>query len=307
MLYRRRIGLDGKRDMSMDRLLLWVEAATGASVAMPGSELLVLAIALLMAGAAVGLLAGLFGIGGGTLIVPILYETFGWFGIADEVRMPLCVGTSLAIIIPTSISSFSAHRNQGSVDMAILRAWIWPVVTGVLIGSALARFAPVAVFKLAFILISFITAARLLFRDKLPRLGSDLPTGGPMLGYGFTIGATSSLIGIGGGLVANMVMTLHGRAIHQSVATSAGIGVLVSLPGALGYVVAGWGSVGLPPLSLGFVSLIGLMLLMPTSFATARLGACLAHRISKRQLELAFAAYLVVVSVRFSGTLLGLS
>lgn len=266
---------------------------------MPGADLLVLALALFTAGALVGLLAGVFGIGGGTLIVPILYETFGWFSIADDVRMPLCVGTSLAIIIPTSISSFSAHRKKGSVDMAILRAWLWPVVTGVLMGTALARFAPVAAFKLAFILVSLVTATRLLLAEKLPRLGTDLPTGGPMLGYGFTIGATSSLIGIGGGLIANMVMTLHGRAIHQSVATSAGIGVLVSLPGALGYVIAGWDKVGLPPLSLGFVSLIGLLLLMPTSLATARLGACLAHRISRRQLELAFAAYLGVVSVRF--------
>jgi len=213
--------------------------------------------------------------------------------------MPLCVGTSLAIIIPTSISSFSAHRTKGSVDMAILRAWIWPVVAGVLIGTALARFAPMADFKLTFILVSLVTVARLLFAEKLPRLGADLPTGGPMAGYGFTIGAISSLIGIGGGLVANMVMTLHGRAIHQSVATSAGIGVLVSLPGAVGYAVAGWDKVGLPPLSLGFVSLNCLMLLMPTSLATARLCVCLTHRISRRQLELAFAAYLGVVSLRF--------
>src|SRR5215211_7108329 len=286
----------------MDWLLPWIGAVI-ARVPI-GPDLLALVVALSFAGAVVGLLAGLFGIGGGTLIVPVLYETFGCFGISEEVRMPLCVGTSLAIIVPTSISSFSAHRKQGSVDMTILRAWFWPVIAGVLIGSALARFAPDSVFKSAFVVISVITAARLLLKDKLPCLASELPSRGPMLGYGLTIGASSSLIGIGGGLIANMVMTLHGRAIHQSVATSAGIGVLVSLPGTLGYILAGWDNALLPPLSLGFVSLIGLLLLMPTSLGSAKLGARLAHRTSKAHLELAFALYLLGVSARFSLSLL---
>jgi uncharacterized protein len=289
----------------MDQLSTWIAPLAGPLSAVPITELAALALALLLAGAVAGVLAGVFGIGGGTMMVPVLYETFGWLAIADEVRMPLCIGTSLAVIIPTSISSFSAHRRRGSVDMDVLKAWLFPIVGGVLIGSLVARFAPAMVFKLAFIIVASVTAARLIWKDWIPPLGADLPKGGTMTAYGLTIGATSSLMGIGGGIVANMVMALHGRAIHQAVATSSGIGVLVSLPGALGYVAAGWDKVGLPPFSIGFVSVIALMLLMPTSFATAKVGAALAHKLSKAHLELAFAVYLLAVSARFSLSLLG--
>jgi uncharacterized membrane protein YfcA len=267
------------------------------------SELVLFAVALLLAGAVVGLLAGLFGIGGGTVVVPVLYETFGWFDISEDVRMPLCIGTSLAVIVPTSIASFIAHRKNGSVDMDVLRRWLLPVVAGVLIGALLARIAPAALFKVVFIAVALTTAIRLLWGDRMPRLGHQLPRGGPMAGYGLTIGASASLMGIGGGLLANMVMTLHGRAIHQAVATSAGIGVLVSLPGALGYVLAGWDRTGLPPMSLGFVSITGMFLLMPASIVTARVGVSLAHRLSKAHLELALAAYLIAVCARFSMSL----
>jgi uncharacterized membrane protein YfcA len=287
------------------QLAISIEGASRATALLPHPDFVVLALALLAAGALVGMLAGLFGLGGGTLMVPVLYETFRYLDIPDESRMPLCIGTSLAVIIPTSISSFCAHRRTGSIDMTVLRAWLVPIIVGVLMGSLVARFAPADLFKLVFIVIALITAARLVLDDRLPRLAPDLPRGAPMMGYGLTIGASSSLMGIGGGLVANMIMSLHGRGIHQSVATSSGIGVLVSLPGALGYMLAGWDKGGLPPLSLGFVSIIGLMLLMPTSLVTAKFGAALAHRLPKSHLELALAGYLLAVSARFSATMIG--
>ena len=189
--------------------------------------------------------------------------------------------------------------------MAVLRTWFMPIILGVLVGTMVARFAPPAVFKVVFIIIALITASRLVFSERLSCLASDLPRGIPMIGYGVTIGVSSSLMGIGGGLVGNMILTLYGRAIHQAIATSSGVGVLVSLPGALGYVLAGWGKGDLPPFSLGFVSIIGLLLLMPASLLTAKLGATLAHQLSKKQLELGLAAYLLLVSVRFAATLVG--
>jgi uncharacterized membrane protein YfcA len=219
--------------------------------------------------------------------------------------MPLCIGTSLAVIIPTSISAFDTHWKRGAVDVSVLKIWLIPLVGGVLIGIASAQYASSAVFKLAFVTIALVTAARLFWSDVLPRLNSDLPGGAQMIGYGVAIGASSSLAGIGGGLVANMLMTMHGRPLRRAIATSSGIGVIVSVPGALGYAIAGWDHAGLPPYSIGFVSLIGLVLLIPASLVTAKVGATLAHTLPRVILERAFAAYLLLVSLRFVLSLIG--
>jgi uncharacterized membrane protein YfcA len=240
------------------------------------TQLLVLAIALLAAGAVVGFLAGVFGVGGGTVVVPILYQVFVWFSVPDDIRMPLCAGTSLALIIPTSIASFRTHRRATAIDIGLLRKWILPVVAGVLAGTILARYAPAALFKLVFVMVALATAARLIFPNWLPKLGDGVLKRF-VAPYGLIIGASASLIGIGGGLLSNMVMTLHGRAIHQAVATSSGVGVMVSLPGTIGYMAVGWDKTGLPPYSIGFVSIAAVLLLMPASLLTAKLGALVAH------------------------------
>ncbi|GAB4176428.1 MAG: sulfite exporter TauE/SafE family protein [Thalassobaculales bacterium] len=266
----------------------------------PASELALLAAGFLLAGGVMGFFAGLFGVGGGAIIVPVLYEAFRLMGVPEEVRMPLCVGTSLAIIIPTSIRSYRAHKAKGSVDLAVLRQWAVPVVLGVVAGGLLARYAPPAVFKLAFIAIAGASATKLLFGRESWRIAADLPAGLAMRGYGLLIGLGSALMGIGGGQIANLLMTLHGRPIHQAVSTSAGLGVIISIPGAIGYVYAGWPQMAvLPPLSLGYVSLIGFALVVPTSMGLAPVGARLAHRLNKRQLEVAFGLFLAAVSLRF--------
>ena len=267
-------------------------------------ELALMALALAGAGAVTGILAGVFGVGGGALIVPVLYELFRILGVPEEVRMPLCVGTSLAIIIPTSISSFRAHQKRGAVDMSVIRTWAVPVIVGVLLGSACARFAPAAVFKLVFVVVASFNAARLLF-NLTWRLGDELPGGGLMKLYGLIIGVLSSLMGIGGGQISSMFMMFYNRPIHQAVSTSAGIGMIIAIPGAIGYMVAGWGKAGLPPFSVGFVSIVGLLLFSPLSIVTAPIGVRLAHALSKRQLEIAFGCFLVLVSARFVASLLG--
>lgn len=143
----------------------------------PVFDLVWLAAALLAAGAVTGILAGVFGVGGGAVIVPVLYELFRLVGVPEEIRMPLCVGTSLAVIIPTSIRSFNAHRAKGAVDMSILRRWAVPVVVGVLMGSLIARFAPADLFKAVFVAVAGISAIRLLFGKDSWRLGTDMPSG----------------------------------------------------------------------------------------------------------------------------------
>jgi uncharacterized membrane protein YfcA len=263
------------------------------------AEFAIVAVMLLAAGAVTGVLAGLFGVGGGAMIVPVLYEVFGFLGLSDEVRMPLAVGTSLAIIIPTSIRSYMGHRARGAVDEALLKSWALPILAGVLIGAGLARFAPPFVFQIVFVVVAGANAIKMISGAKKWDLGADLPTGAGLYSYGGLIGLLSALMGIGGGQISNMIMTLHGRPIHQAVATSAGIGVLISVPGAIGYMIAGLGQEGLPMDAIGYVSFLGMILFVPTTFLTANLGVKLAHSLSRRHLELAFGLFLALVCLRF--------
>ena len=276
------------------------------------SELLELALLLVAVGALSGFLAGVFGIGGGAILVPVFYECFRIAGVPVEVRLPLCIGTSLAIIIPTSIRSYRAHRARGAVDGDILKAWWLPVLIGVIAGSVTARYAPERLFKIVFVMVAYSAAARLLLARETWKFGDDLPRGPLMKTYGFIVGLLSTLMGIGGGLFSNLLMTFYGRPIHQAVATSSALAVLISIPGAIGYVYAGWpaaahypGVAALQlPFALGYVSLIGAVLVMPTSLSTAGLGVRVAHAMSKRTLEIAFGCYLFTVGSRFAISLL---
>jgi uncharacterized membrane protein YfcA len=272
----------------------------------PVSELLLLAALIIVAGVITGVLAGLFGIGGGALIVPVLYEVFRVLGVPDEVRFQLCVGTSIAIIVPTNVLSFRIHRDKGAVMMDVVRQWAVPAVVGVAAGSAIAGFASAAVPKLAFVLVGSVIALKLLIGRDSWRLADDLPGRAAMTGYGFFVGLCASLMGISGGSVANMILTLHGRSIHSAVATSAALGVPITLAGTIGYVIAGLPHQALlPPFSVGFVSLIGFALMAPVSSFTAPYGARLAHALSKRSLEIAFGCFLLIVCVRFIVSLVG--
>ena len=271
------------------------------------SELVKLALMLVAVGALSGFFAGLFGIGGGAILVPVFYECFRLAGVPLEVRMPLCIGTSLAIIIPTSISSFRAHYRRGAVDMEVIKRWWLPIMLGIAAGSVTARFAPERLFKIVFVMVAWSAAARLLLARDAWKFGDEMPKGFLMRLYGFFVGLLSTLMGIGGGLFANLLMTFYGRPIHQAVATSSALAVLISIPGALGYVYAGWPAAArFPdvaalqlPFAIGYVSLIGAVLVMPMTLVTAPLGVKAAHAMSKRALEMAFGAYLLIVGGRF--------
>ncbi len=283
-------------------------AVAGLDVA----ELVELALMLVAVGALSGFFAGIFGIGGGAILVPVFYECFRLAGVPLEVRMPLCIGTSLAIIIPTSIRSFRAHHARGAVDLEILKLWWLPIVFGVIAGSVTARYAPERLFKIVFAAVAWSAAARLLLARDNWKLGDDLPKGPLMRLYGFIVGLLSTLMGVGGGLFSNLLMTFYGRPIHQAVATSSALAVLISIPGALGYIYAGWPAAARYPdvaalqwpFAVGYVSLIGAVLVMPTSLLTAPLGVRAAHAMSKRTLEVAFGCYLFIVGSRFVISLL---
>jgi uncharacterized membrane protein YfcA len=276
------------------------------------SGVIELGLLLIATGALSGFLAGLFGIGGGAVLVPVFYECFRLAGVPLEVRMPLCVGTSLAVIIPTSISAFRAQYLRGAVDMDVLKVWWLPIVIGVVAGSAIARIAPERLFKYVFVCVAFSAAFRLWFGRESWKLGDEMPKGFVMRLYGFCVGILATLMGVGGGLFSNLLMTFYGRSIHRAVATSSALAVLISIPGALGYVYAGWPATArFPdvaalqmPFTFGYVSLIGALLVMPTSLLTARLGVRAAHAMSKRMLEIAFGCYLFIVGSRFVISLL---
>ncbi|EYD77877.1 protein of unknown function DUF81 [Rubellimicrobium mesophilum DSM 19309] len=268
------------------------------------NDLLPVVAALIVAGSAIGFMAGLFGIGGGAISVPVFYQVFGVLGFDEAVRMPLAVGTSLAVIIPTSFISARAHLRRGTVDMGLLRLWAVPVIAGVVLGSVIARFADPWVFKLVFVGVAGVNAIKLLFGGEGWRIRDGLPGRAVLRLYGVVTGLLSALMGIGGGSITNLLLTLHGVPIHRAVSTGAGAGVLIALPATLGYVYAGWGKPGLPLDATGYVSWLTVAATVPTTLMTTRAGVALAHRLSRRALETAFGLFLLFVSARFLWDLL---
>lgn len=274
--------------------------------AIPLDQALYLAGILLVAGFATGILAGLFGIGGGAIVVPVLFEVFTAAGIPESVRMHLAVGTSLAIIVPTALRSYSAHKARSAVRSDALRRWAVPLVIGVIAGGLLASVSPDRVLKLAFIAFAGLMAARLLFGRDSWVLGDDLPGPVAMNAYGFGVGLISPLIGISGGGIASVILALYRVPIHQAIATSAGLGALIAVPGTISYIIGGLPHLAeLPPLSLGYVSLPGALLVGGVATLSAPLGARLAHGFTKRQLEVGFGLYLLAVGTRFVIAMVG--
>jgi uncharacterized membrane protein YfcA len=263
-------------------------------------EILWLVLALLIGGMISGVLAGLFGVSGGSVIVPVLYEGFRVLGVPEDVRMQLCLGTSIAIVVPTTIRSYLAHRSKGVVIPGVIRQWALPAVIGVACSAVIAAFAPTGVLTLAFIVIASLIAIKFLFAGDRWNLGTELPGPTPMTLYGFGIGFCGSLMGVSGGAISTIVLTLYGKPIHNAVATSSGVAVPITIAGAIGFILAGLPhQAQLPPLSLGFVSLIGLAVTAPIASFVAPYGAHLAHRLSRRTLEVAFGCFLLAVSLRF--------
>ena len=271
----------------------------------PASELVFLAVAILGAGVLTGLIAGLLGIGGAAISVPVLYELFRFIGVPEEVRMQLCIGTSLAIIVPISIRSYFAHRRHSVILTNVLKIWAVPVVLGVVTGSVVAYFAPSGIFRFIFMVFGYIIGLKHLVGSETFTLSDHLPGKAALAAVGYGNGLLSSLIGVAGGSLSTLFLTLYGETIHIAIATSAGLGVLISIPGVIGYAIAGWPHQALlPPFSIGYVSLLGLALFAPASVLATPYGARIAHKMSRRTLERAFGLFLVLVATRFLFTLI---
>jgi uncharacterized membrane protein YfcA len=262
------------------------------------SYIAVLVLALLAGGLVTGFLAGLLGIGGGGVLVPVLYETFTALDVPESVRMHMVLGTSFAVIVPTALRSFRGHLAKGAVDTDLLRS-IGPfVVAGVVVGAAFVTAASGTALKMVWIVCGSLLAVKMALGRDDWRLGNDLPGRGVMQAIAFAIGLVSTLMSIGGGMFFVSVLTLYGRSILSAVATSSGLGPMIAVPGLVGYIWAGWNASDLPPFSLGYVSLLSAALIIPTSVLAAPYGVRTAHGISKRKLELAFAAFLALIALR---------
>lgn len=267
----------------------------GLSVAALGT----LVIGLVIAGGVTGFLAGLFGIGGGGIMVPVLYETFGFLGLEPSIRMHMALGTSLAIIAPTSVTSFLRHRARGNVDEGLLRRLLPWVFVGVVIGIFVARSVPSTALKAIWVGAGTLMALKMIFSRDTWRLGDEVPRNPLVEAYCAVVGFISILMSIGGAAYFATLMTLYGRQLLPSIATSSGLGPVIAVPGLLGFMWAGWGNGALPPLSLGFVSVLGAALVIPSSMFMTRFGVRAAYGMKKRHLELAFAAFLLAVAGKF--------
>lgn len=252
--------------------------------------------ALIVAGLAAGFVGGLFGIGGGVVIVPALFAVFTALGVDEALRMHVAVGTSLSTIIATSWRSLSAHIKAGAVDFDILRTWTPWIAFGAVLGSIAAGFASADVLLGIFGGGLLLIAAQMGFANPNWRAFPDMPRGGARASVATGLGLFSSLMGIGGGAIGVTVMTLCGRPIHRAVATASGFGAAIAAPATLGYIVAGWGREGLPPWSLGFVNAPGFLLLALLTAITAPIGARLAHRLPQLTLKRAFAVLLALIA-----------
>ena len=248
------------------------------------------------AGALAGLLGGLFGIGGGVVVVPALYAAFGAMGVNDEVRMKLAVGTSLATILVTSARSLRAHHQARRVDWPVLRCWTPFIGLGALAGAALARVVSAEALTLLFAVgILSIAVQKVALGARRSREGR-LPPRPVQAALGLSTGALSSLMGIGGGVFGVLLLTMFGRSVHVAVATAAGFGLAIAVPGALGFMAAGSG-VPVPPHAIGFVHVPAFLVVAAASALTAPYGARLAHRLPARLLNRAFAGYLLLTGV----------
>lgn len=261
-------------------------------------DLLPLALVMLATGAVAGVMAGLLGVGGGIVIVPVLDTALGLQGVDPAIRMHVVVATSLTTIVPTSLSSARAHHAKGAVDFDLVRFWGPFIFVGSIVGTLIAVQLNSSILSLVFGIVALLVAIKMMIPMEGVHLSDGIKRGPIGAVVPFSIGGLSSMMGIGGGSLSVPTLTLMNTPIHRAVGTSSLFGLLIALPGAATFIISGWGHPLLPAGSLGFVNVIGFMFIAPTMVLFAPLGAKIAHRMSKRQLSLLFGIFLAVVSIR---------
>jgi len=257
-----------------------------------------LGLGLLIAGVVSGLMAGMLGTGGGIVIVPVLYNVLGAAGVPEDLRMHIAIGTTLVAIVPTSLTSLSSHARDNAVDWRLLKLWAAPLAIGVVAGTAVAAIAPGQWLALAFAALAVPVAAYLAFGKESWRLTDYIPRGlgGATLPFG--VGGVSAMMGIGGGTLGVPALTLCGMPVPRAVGTASAFSVVISVVGAIGAVIAGWGANGLPPISYGYVSLLAFAVIAPVMFVVAPAGAHYAHLADRTRLRRTFALFVAATAAK---------
>ncbi len=267
-------------------------------------DLILFAAAILAIGAVAGVLAGLLGVGGGIVLVPAFFYAFGALGFGGPDLMRVCVATSLATIVVTSIRSLQSHHRRGAVDGAVLRAWAPGIVVGALAGTALATVLETRGLQAIFAALALVVALYMAFGAGGLRFGPAMPRGAERAGASAAIGLLSTLMGIGGGSLGVPTMSLYGMAIHRAVGTAAGFGLAIAVPATAGFLLAPAG--GAPPWTLGSVNGPAFALVIAMTLLTTPYGAALAHRMDPGPLKRVFAAFLFLVALNMGAEALGL-
>lgn len=268
-------------------------------------HLLSLLVLLLAVGAFAGVLAGLLGVGGGIVIVPALYYVLGGLGYPQVSLMHVCVATSLATIIFTSIRSVHSHHKKGAVDWDVLRGWAPWIVLGAVAGVITADYLRTKALMAIFGTIAFLVSLQLAFGNPKHQLGQQPPVGAPRAAWAMFTGFFSTLMGIGGGTFGVTILSLYGVAIHRAVATAAGFGLIISVPAVVGFIITGLNVAEKPPFTLGYVNLVAFALIVPMTVIMAPYGARLAHATNPKPLKLAFALFLALTSLNMLRKALG--
>ncbi|MEX2518903.1 MAG: sulfite exporter TauE/SafE family protein [Paracoccaceae bacterium] len=264
---------------------------------LPIGELALLLTFLLMVGAVAGVLAGLLGVGGGIVIVPSLFYVFFALDYPPETLMHVCVATSLATIVLTSMRSVASHNKKGAVDWALLKSWAPFIATGAVIGVIAADKLKSGMLMVVFGVLAFIVALHMAFGRTHWRLGAEPPTGVRRGVIATVVGFFSVLMGIGGGTFGVPLLTLYSVAVHRAVATAAGFGLIIAIPSTLGFIASGWDAPLRPPFTLGYVNLPAFAIIVPMTVLCAPIGVKLAHSMNPRPLKLLFAFFLAVTAL----------
>lgn len=253
-------------------------------------------IALLIIGALAGVMAGLLGVGGGIVLVPAFYFTYQALGFDHPQIIQICVATSLATIIVTSLRSVLTHHRAGAVEWRILRDWGGFIALGALAGMAFAVSRPSGFLVVLFGCLGIIIGLYMAFGRGEWRLGAQMPGVLGRVVFGPVIGFLSVIMGIGGGSFGVPLMTLHGVPIHRAVATAAGFGVIIAAPSVAAFLLSSPAAEGLPPFMVGYVNWAAFLAVISMTLITAPMGARLAHRLDPKPLRRIFAGFLIVVA-----------
>ncbi|PZU14743.1 MAG: permease [Sphingobium sp.] len=255
-------------------------------------------VSMLVAGLVAGFAAGVFGIGGGFVVVPALLVVLPLLGGTHDAIAHVAIGTSAATIIVTSIRSLLAHAKRGAVEFEVLKSWAPWIVLGCGAGVLLAGHVNGNVLKMIFAVGVALMSLNFLLPNVSSKVVSDtMPSGLVRMGIAGGLGTFSSLLGIGGGTIAIMVMTLCGRTIHRAIATASGIGTLIAIPTTIGFAIIGFKETGLPWGSLGYINVPATIAIASMSMLTAPLGVAAAHSLPAGPLKKIFGVYLVVIAI----------